>query len=311
MPPMSAPPEQPRPGSFPDWPEPRAARRFFERAAATTGTADALAREVESRMLERLPLMKIQPKNILDAGCGLGKGLALLGERYAGAHLFGVDSALAALRAGRGQRAAPLRWLDRALGLVSGRGAQLACADMARLPLAPRCMDMVWSNLALAWPADPPAVFREFHRVLNAGGLLMFASYGPDTLRELRAAFAGVDAHPHTHRFVDMHDLGDMLVEAGFANPVMDMETLTLTYAGFDALARDLRSSGQANAAVGRRRGLLGRGAWQRVRERYPVRDGRLPATFEIVYGHAWRGEPRARPGEPAVVRFEPRRPGR
>jgi len=311
MPPMSAPPEDTRPGSFPDWPDPRAARRFFERAASTTDGADALAREVESRMLERLPLMKIQPRNILDAGCGLGKGLPLLAERYAGAHLFGVDSALAALRVGRPPRAGPLRWLDRARGLAWGRAAQFACADMARLPLAPRAFDMVWSNLALAWSADPPAVFREFHRVLNTGGLLMFSSYGPDTLRELRAAFAGIDAHPHTHRFLDMHDLGDMLVEAGFANPVMDMETLTLTYADLDALARDLRASGQANAAMGRRRGLFGRGAWQRVRERYPVRDGRLPATFEIVYGHAWRGEPRARAGEPAVVRFEPRRPGR
>jgi malonyl-CoA O-methyltransferase len=293
-------------GAFPDWPEPRAARRYFSRAASTVDGVDALAREVEGRMFERLPLVKLSPRRILDAGCGLGKGLALLGERYPEAELHGVDAALPVLARARARthRGGPAAWLAR----LRGRGAHWTCADFSRLPFAAKSVDMLWSNLAIAWSADPPALFREFHRVLGPGGLLMFSSYGPDTLRELRAAYAEADSLPHVHRFVDMHDLGDMLVEAGFAAPVMDMETVTLTYADFASLARDLRHSGQANAAAGRRRGLSGRTLFARVEEHYARGSGgRREATFEIVYGHAWRGEPRARPGEPAVVHFERR----
>jgi malonyl-CoA O-methyltransferase len=291
--------------NFPDWPDARAARRFFNRAAPTADSADVLAREVEHRMLERLELVRVDPARILDLGCGTGQGVKLLREKYPQAEVIGIDVAESMLSTARRRRSAPARWVDR----LTGRGPSWVCGDIGQLPFASRSMDLGWSNLALAWASDPPQLFRELHRTLKKDGLLMFSSYGPDTLRELRAAFAAVDNLPHTHRFVDMHDLGDMLVESGFATPVMDMETITLTYADFDGLVADLRGTGQGNAAIGRRRSLTGRGRRERVANAYESlrKDGTLPATFEIVYGHAWRGEPRQAPGEPAIVRFESR----
>jgi malonyl-CoA O-methyltransferase len=154
---------------------------------------------------------------------------------------------------------------------------------------------MVWSNLALAWAGDPLAALREVHRVLIAGGLLMFSSYGPDTLKELKAAFGAGSGARHVHSFIDMHDLGDMLVASGFAAPVMDMEVITLTYSEVPALLRDLKASGETCAARDRRRGLMGRRAWERMLASYERerKQGRLPATIEVIYGHAWKSEPR------------------
>ena len=145
--------------------------------------------------------------------------------------------------------------------------------------------------------------------MLRVGGLLTFTTFGPDTLRELRAAFAGVDRATHVSRFIDMHDLGDMLVNTGFAEPVVDMEKLTLTYADATALMRDLKAIGAHNATLGRPRGLTGRARWQRMLEALETfrRDDRLPATFEVVYGHAWKPEPRVSADGRAIVRFEPR----
>jgi malonyl-CoA O-methyltransferase len=150
-------------------------------------------------------------------------------------------------------------------------------------------------------------VLREMHRVLAADGLLMFSTLGPDTLKELRAAFAGADpGSPHVHGFVDMHDLGDMLVQTGFAAPVMDMETVTITYEDVATLARDLISSGEANALIARRRGLSGRDLWARLDAAYERwrHHGRLPATFEIVHGHAWKPRPKPAPTDVQPVRF-------
>ena len=208
--------------------------------------------------------------------------------------------------------------LARLRRLVGAPVADRLCADYVALPLAADSCQLVWSNLALAWAVRPHQVFAEFQRVLEVGGLLMFSSFGPDTLRELREAFSTVDDYPHTLHFPDMHDIGDMLVGAGFGDPVMDMETFTLTYSDMEALARDLRMSGQSNSAQGRRRSLMGKGTWQSACQRYEVqrRDGRLPATFEIVYGHAWKVPPRHKPEGPAIVNTDllkrsGRRPGR
>ena len=140
-----------------------------------------------------------------------------------------------------------------------------------------------------------PATFVELHRVLQIDGLLMFSTFGPDTLKELRVAFAGVDGYNHVNRFADMHDIGDMLVAAGFADPVMEMETLTLTYDDVKAVMQDLRDIGAHNATAGRASGMLGKTKWARIVQNYETlrRDGKLPATFEIVYGHAWKAQPK------------------
>jgi malonyl-CoA O-methyltransferase len=165
---------------------------------------------------------------------------------------------------------------------------------------------MLWSNLALAWSADPLAALREFHRVLAPGGLLMFSSYGPDTLKELKSAFSAASPARHVHTFVDMHDVGDMLVASGFAAPVMDVEMITLTYADVAALTRDLKASGQTCAARDRPRGLCGRTAWRKMLAAYERgrKGGKLPATIEVVYGHAWKGEPRAAADGRKIVKW-------
>ncbi|MGB8300891.1 MAG: methyltransferase domain-containing protein, partial [Azonexus sp.] len=173
------------------------------------------------------------------------------------------------------------------------------------LPLKSQSTAVVWSNLLLHWLDDPLPALAEAHRVLEVGGLLMFSTLGPDSLKELRSAFS--DGYAHTQRFIDMHDLGDMLVGCGFADPVMDMEVLTLTYDGFDEMLGELRAAGSGCAMKARRHGLTGRQAWEKARIGYESlrRDGRLPATFEIVYGHAWKVAPKQVADGRAIIRFD------
>ena len=169
------------------------------------------------------------------------------------------------------------------------------CADLNALPFRGVCADLAFCNLALQWVNDLPRAFTEFRRCLKVGALLSFSTFGPDTLKELRAAFARADGHTHVNRFADMHDVGDMLVEAGYADPVMDMETITLTYRSPEALMHELKAIGATNATRGRPRGLTGRTRLARVVRELDAfsREGRFPLTFEVVYGHAWKGEPR------------------
>ena len=279
-------------------------RRNFARAASHYGNASVVAREINARMLERLDYVKIEPQRILDLGCGTGGGLTALAERYKNAELFGVDLSEALLQAGRGQRAR-LRWM---LPFLRGNTAPLIVADTQALPVRSAVFGLLWSNLMLHWVADPVAALREMHRSLEVGGLLMFSTLGPDTLKELRACFS--DGHEHTLRFIDMHDYGDMLVECGFADPVMDTERLTVTYAGVNELFRDLRQNGATNASIGRRSGLVGRGTWRTVCESYEKFrvEGRLPATLEVVYGHAWKAQPRTTEDGRSIIRFDRQR---
>jgi malonyl-CoA O-methyltransferase len=286
----------------------RQARRAFDRAARRGADAASLQSEVERRMLERLEFMRLVPKRVLDAGCGTGRGLGLLRSRYPKTDLLGVDFAQAAIRAAARSES----FAGRARRLLSGALRSHVRADFARLPLGPGSIDMVWSNLALAWAEDQLAALREFHRVLGPGGLLMFSSYGPDTLKELKAAFGSASPGRHVHSFVDMHDVGDMLVACGFASPVMDVEMITLTYAGVADLARDLKASGQTCAAGDRPRALTGQSAWRRMVAAYERerQNGRLPATIEIVYGHAWKGKPRVAADGRQIVKWATKIPG-
>jgi malonyl-CoA O-methyltransferase len=172
---------------------------------------------------------------------------------------------------------------------------------------------MAWSSLALQWVGDLQASFKEIRRVLKPGGLFIFASFGPDTLQELRAASSGVDGHHHVNRFIDMHDVGDALVHAGFSNPVMEMEQITLTYDDLPALLRDLKAIGAHTVLEGRREGLMGKSAWQQLRRNYDKyrQDDRLPATYEVVYGHAWSERAQKLEDGRQIIEFRNRKPMR
>jgi malonyl-CoA O-methyltransferase len=291
-------------------------RRAFERAAATYDGAAVLQREVGQRMAERLGFVRMQPAAILDAGCGTGAALGELHARYPDARLIGLDLALNMTLAARDRStvaaSSARSLLRRVLGsLAPARDlrAWCVCGDIASLPIKTATIDLIWSNLTLQWVGDPQKAFVEFRRALRVGGLLSFTTFGPDTLKELRAAFLAADGATHVGRFIDMHDIGDMLVHAGFADPVMDMETLTLTYGDAIDLMRDLKAIGAHNITAGRPRGLMGRQRWQRMLAALEAtrRDGRLPASFEIVYGHAWKPEPRVTDDGSAIIRVEPR----
>ncbi|MGE5172085.1 MAG: malonyl-ACP O-methyltransferase BioC [Rudaea sp.] len=294
--------------------DPQAVRRSFARAAATYDAAAALQREIGARMAQRLDLVKLAPGAVLDAGCGTGEAVGELGARYPAARVVAFDIALPMVAAARQRSRAGRNVLKRLLRPLAGgrlaREPAFVCADINALPFAGVSVDLVWSNLALQWVNDLPRAFAEFRRVLRVGGLLSFSTFGPDTLREVRAAFAGVDGSTHTNRFVDMHDIGDMLVHAGFADPVMDMEYLTLTYETPRALLAELQAIGATNRTRGRAHGLMGRQRFGRVLARLEGTrlDGRIPATFEVVYGHAWKGEPRTTAEGHAIVRLQ--RPG-
>ena len=288
----------------------RAVRRSFARAAATYDAAAVVQREVGNRMAARLDVVKLTPNALLDAGCGSGAALPALSTRFPQARRVALDLALpmlAVVRASAERRSL----VTRLIGAVRGAPAPaLVCGDIAALPFANAAFDVVWSNLALQWINDLPRALREIHRTLSIGGLFTFTTFGPDTLRELRQAFAGVDRSTHVSRFIDMHDIGDLLVQAGFADPVMDMEYLTLTYADAEAMMRDLKAIGATNATQGRPRGLMGRERWGRTKQALEAmrKDGRLPATFEVIYGHAWKAAPTRTPEGHAIVHVE-RRP--
>ena len=297
----------------PDAPDPRAVRRHFARAAATYDQAAVLQKEVGSRMAERLDVVKLAPDSILDAGCGTGDAQAELAARYPGARRIALDVALPMLAIAKGKAGRRQSALARIFSTFTGAGtvgdSGFVCGDVGALPFATGAFDLVWSNLTLQWASDLPASLSEISRVLRVGGLVTFSTFGPDTLKELRAAFSGVDRYAHVGRFTDMHDVGDMLVHAGLADPVMHMELVTLTYAEAGAMMRDLKAIGATNATRARPRALMGRHRWERVLGSLETmrRDGRIPATFEVIYGHAWKVAPTRTEEGHAIVRLTQR----
>jgi len=278
-------------------------RRSFERAAETYDAGAVLQNEICRRMLERLDYIKLKPDWVLDAGSGTGNAVPGLLGRFPRARVVAFDLALAMTRRVRLRRA----WWRR---LLDWRGARLAavCGDIEGLPVANDVAGLIWSNLTLQWINEPQRAFAEIYRVLAPGGLLMFSSFGPDTLKELRAAFQGADSHTHVNRFIDMHDIGDYLVTQGFADPVMDMEHLTLTYTDVRDLMRDLKSIGAHNMTRGRPAALSGKSLLAKVAQGYETfrQDGKLPATFEVVYGHAWKPTPRVTADGKPIIPLKP-----
>lgn len=260
-------------------------RSAFERASSSYDQAAVLQREISSRMLLRLEYIKYQPDVILDAGSGTGYGSQQLLKHYPGKRLIAMDIAQAMLLQARPN----LNWWQRLLPITPHH--YYVCADIEQIPLKQESIGLIWSNLALQWCNDLEHTFAEMHRVLKIDGLLMFSTFGPDTLKELRHSFAQADSSSHVNHFIDMHDIGDLLLHSGFAEPVMDMEYITMTYSDVLNIMRDLKSIGAHNVTQGRQSGLMGKAAWRKALSAYDKLriDGKYPVTFEVIYGHAWK----------------------
>jgi malonyl-CoA O-methyltransferase len=253
-------------------------RQAFDRAVDSYDAAAILQREVCARLLQRLDCVKLVPHWILDAGCGTGEAIRPLQSRYRGAQLVAFDISE--------------RMLQRAAQRASWwRPTHQVCGDLAALPFADNSFELLFSNLSLQWCNDPAAVFNGMLRVLKPGGLLMFTSFGPDTLKELRASWQQVDTAVHVNQFADMHDVGDALLQSGFADPVMEAEVIVMQYRQVDRLMQDLREIGANVPAAGRRTGLLTPHALSTLRAAYEDfrQQDQLPASYEIIYGHAWK----------------------
>lgn len=262
--------------------DPRQVRRAFSRAAPQYAATAVLQKEVESRLLEQLDYVERAPARILDVGAGPGRASAALKARWPKAQVIAVDLALPMLREAKKNAG----WLRPKFQRVN--------ADATVLPLADGSVDLLFSNLCIQWVTDLPALFAEWRRVVAPGGLVLLSSFGPQTLHELREAFAAVDDDPHVSPFAPIQTLGDALLASGFRDPVLDADFFTLTYRAAPELMHELRAIGAGNAAGARRRTLTGKARMQRVYEAYEPfrREGVLPATYEVLYAHAWGPEP-------------------
>ncbi|KRF02182.1 malonyl-[acyl-carrier protein] O-methyltransferase BioC [Frateuria sp. Soil773] len=259
----------------------RQVRHNFGRAAASYERHDALQREVQQVLLGRLDFYLPSPARVLDVGAGTGRGSALLKKRWPQAQVLALDLALPMLQAAKRHAG----WL---------KPFQRVCAEATRLPLPDHSVDVLHSNLCFQWIDDLPALFGECARVLRPGGLLAFSTFGPDTLKELRAAWAAADRQPHVGRFLDMHDVGDALINAGLRDPVLDVDRYTLTYSEPRMLLKELQGLGATNADSARERGLTGKSHYRAMLAAYEAMrvDGRIPATWEVVTAHAWGPPP-------------------
>lgn len=250
----------------------------FNKAAQHYDQSAVLQREIADRLIDRLEWVKFEPKVIVDIGARTGYTTQLLTQRYPQAQVIATD------------------WAKQLLDKVSAVAPQAltVCAQPEKLPLPDQCADLIVANLTWHWVDDHAQCLREWRRLLKPGGLLLFTTCGPDTLYELRASFAAVDNQPHVHLFLDMHDIGDALMAAQFAEPVMQAEHLHFTYSSVAGLLQDLRGTGVTNALYSRRHSLTGKNRWQAMLAEYQkfftVEYG-WPATVEVVYGLGWAGE--------------------
>ena len=274
--------------------DPNALRRYAKRALRFDPKDNYLARRCGEELLDRLDLVRLKTDVILDLGCGAGIEAEQLSARYPDALVLGMDCVL---------EGSNLEGFN-----VEAKTSWHPClADGVRLPLPDNRVNLVLANLLLPW-IDAPAALLEICRVLRPDGLLIMSTFGPDTLLELEDAWAGADKNPHVHVFQDMHNLGDQLVQSGFSEPVMDADPIGLTYLNARSLAEDLRRLGGANAREDRRRSLTGKNRWKRFEEKYqPLErdEGRIRATFELVYGIAWARSSGEHTGDSLRVTFE------
>ena len=267
--------------------DPRQVRRAFSRASASYDAAAGLQHEVESRLLESLDYLEDRtPEVILDLGCGPAHAATVMRKRWPRARVIAMDLALPMLQQARPRSG----WnpLQKPLDRIN--------ADARALPLADNTVDVLFCNLCLQWVDDLPAVFAGFRRVLKPDGLLLCSTFGPDTLREMHEAFCAVDNVPHVSPFASIAQFGDALMHAGFRNPVLDRDEFVHGYDDLPALMRELRAIGATNALATRRHTLTGKARFSAAAAAYEGerRDGRLPATWEVVYAQAWAPQPGA-----------------
>lgn len=256
-------------------------RLHFERVANSYDGAAVLQQEVAKRLLSRLDYIKLQPERSLDIGSGTGFLTKDLLKRYPKAQIIALDLALNMAKICKKQGG----WL---------RKPKILCADAEQLPFKADSIDLVVSNLMLQWSNDLSKTFTGFQSVLAPNGLLLFTTFGPDTLKEIRHSWATVDNKPHTSTFTDMHEIGDALLQAGFINPVTDMEVITMTYSSVRQLMRDIKNNGATNTDSQRTKGLMGKHkfkAFEQAYEAFKTAEGLYPASWEVIYGHAWVGE--------------------
>ena len=270
-------------------------RRQFDRAAKAFDSADFVHRVTREGLLERLRPLRIEATAVLDLGAATGNTTDQLRKRFGGARVVSLDLSHNMLREAKGKR----RWLSR---------TSFVQADAESLPFSDASFDVVFSNLLLPWLSDPATALAEVTRVLRKDGVFVFATLGPDSLVQLSRAWSRVDAGTHVNRFLDMHDIGDALVRAGLADPVLDVDRLTVQYADATRLFQDLTRTGGRNALMQRSRGLLGRGRFEKLlAELHGGADG-IAVELELVYGHCWGTGPR---NEPANYRINAAEIGR
>lgn len=278
----------------------RLVRDSFNSAAAGYDRAAVLQKNVEAEALQRLELISHKPTRILDLGCGPGRASQALLKKYRKSEVVTADIAPAMLHLAKQKK----RWF---------KAQRFVCLDGEQLPFAANSFDLIFSNLMFQWVNDLDQLFAGLARSLRPNGLLLFTTFGPDTLKELRQSWRQVDDYIHVNSFIDMHDIGDAMVRAGFEAPVLDMENFTLTYEKLTDLARDLKTIGAHNLTDGRRRGLTGRQRWRALEEAYEAfrENGRLPASYEVVFAHAWKpvsNEAGIEGPAESVLKFHPRR---
>lgn len=251
----------------------------FDAAAKDYDAASLLQQTVVDRLLESLDLIKINPLSILDLGSGTGYGSKKLKQRFKKAQFFQCDISIEMLKVAR--KKTPTFFSKN----------HFLCADAGKMPLPENQFDLVFSSLMLQWCDNLDVVFTEVKRLLKPGGIFLFASFGPDSLKELRECWQQVDEHIHVNAFVDMHDIGDALIRKGLSEPVLNVEHIVLTYDECKQLMRELKSIGAHNINEGRRRTLTGKQRINKVIAHYETfrSENKLPATYEVVYGHAWR----------------------
>ena len=253
----------------------------FSKSATSYDTLAKVQHEIGKRLLERLDYIKIEPKAVLDMGCGTAAFSKLLKKKYPNASIVSMDISHEMLKVAKKKQ----RW--------SLKRYRLCNADMEALPFKANSFDLVFSNQAVHWGSALELVFNEVNRAMCSDGLFIFSTLGPDTFKEIRQSWGKVDDFSHVNQFTDMHDVGDDLVKSFFADPVIDMEYITLKYSKLKKLFHDIKGQGVKNVTTMRRKGLTGKKAWagfEKAYESLADSDKKYPLTYEVIYGHAWKG---------------------